>query len=555
VQTWGIAAPGSAPTITDSGVAGNPNGTYESYITYYNTNTDHESSPGPTSTTVTVASKKLNYSWAASADSQVTHVRIYRRNTSTQSFFYRVTEVAIGTTTYSNDTATDASLITKGPDPNQYDPPPTGTKLCEWHYSRMFVSDGVDVFYSEEGKPEAFNPVNTLPGINTNEGEEVTALHSTNGVLLITKRTKTYLLTGDAPENWHIELLDPGIGCVGTRAMLTVNGIARWWSLRGMVEWDGESAIRTPAQILLSPSINPDVLEFSSLNLVVAAEDPTQQRIVFAIPELGKSRNTIYIPYSYRLHVFEADQWQGLDAASLCAVEDSTGIPYLYCGGYKGQVFRVWDGDNDGIAASTTSSGTVTAATAATLTDSTATFDTTGNGLIERYVVAIDPAGSFIQRRRISSNTATVLTLADDWSTTPDTTWTYIVGGPEFAWDTRWNTGDTPFYRKRIRHFYFLLGSTNDDVEVDLSFFFNFRTGANDVVSASITTSDDSAIWDTALWDEATFGAQSASHYKVRVSRKARAWRVRIENRLVDSPVVLHKIGCSSELLTDKNAA
>jgi hypothetical protein len=548
VQKWGIAAPSGAPTLTDSGVGGTPSGTYEGFITYYNSATDHESSPGPTSSTVTVASKKIHFSWSASSDAQVTHARLYIRNTATQPFFYRVTEVAIGTTTYDAN-FTDASLITKAPISHQYDPPPTGTKLCEWHYSRMFVSDGTDVYFSEEDKPEAFNPTNTLPGINTSEGEEVTALHTSNGVLLITKRSKTYMLIGDSPDNWRVELLDPSIGCVSTRGMLTVDGVSRWWSLKGMVEWTGGDLITPIAQLLIAPTVDPTALDFSQLNLVVAGEDPTNGRIVWALPEISKTRNTLYLPYNYRLRAWDSDGWRAIDAASLCSVEDSTGVPYLYCGGYKGQVSRWWDADNDGAAAGTVS-GTVTSATSTTLTCSTATFDTTGGKLIERYVTVYDPGLTTIQRRRVTSNTGTVLTVDSAWTTTPASTWTFIVGNSAFSLDSGWMSGKSNFLRKRYQRLYLLLSTLQSGVEVVVSVFLNY--GLTAAFTTTLTVDAMGAVWDSSEWDEAVFGDTVPLYKKARVGKKGRSFRIRIEAYQPNKTLVAYKMGMTYERLTDR---
>lgn len=554
VYRWGVAAPTGTPTLTANAAAGSHSGTYEGFVTYYNANTLAESARSPVSSTVTVVSKKLDWSWSASADAQVTHVRLYLRNTATQPFFYLVSSVAVGATTYTSDVA-DSSLTVKGPDAVANQLPPTGAKLCEWHYSRMFVSDGVDVYFSEENRPEHFNYNDTLPGINRNDGEAVMLLHSAAGVLIIAKETKTYLLIGDAPSNWRIELLDGSIGCGSHRSVTTVDGITRWWGRRGLIEWDGQGPLLVPGQILLAPTISPLALNYGELAQVVSAEDPAQERILFALPTLGKTRNNIYLPFSTRLRCFESDQWDAIDAASLATVRDSDGASYCYAGGYKGQVFRWWDSDADGVRSATTMAGTVTSATSTTLTVSGATFDTTGGGLAERYVTVIDPARSRIQRRRIASNTSTVLTLAsgEDFTDVPTSDWAFVVGGANYAWDSRWNTASLPFIRKRYQFFYMLLATTESNVAIQLSVFFNYTSTATYTESIPLQLSESVGEWDVGEWDTAMFGAASVTHKRVRVAKKGRSWRLRIENFNVNEPLTLHKIGALSELLTDKN--
>ena len=554
VQTWGIATPGAAPVTSDPSIVGVMTGTFETKITYYNSTTDHESSPSDASNQTTLSAEQLQVTWAASADAQVSHVRVYVRNTATQPFFYRAATIAIGATTTELNVVT-TTLVVKAPNVAQYDPPPSTIQFCEWAHSRMFVSDGVDVWFSELDKPEAFDPDNTLPGVNKEEGQDITGLYFASGVLLIFKKSKTYILIGDHPDNWRVELLDANVGCTSHRSLTTIDGQTRFWSLKGMAEWDGQQNEITPrGQILLSPSIGPEALAFTYLHLAVAAEDPTNGRILFALPALGKTRNTIYIPYNYRLRAFESDQWTAIDAASLCTVSGTDGITFVYAGGYEGQVFRWWDATNDGVN-SGTKSGTVTSATTTSLTCSTATFDTTGAGLTDRYVVAIDPAGTRTQRRRIASNTATVLTLAsgENFSEAPTSSWTFTVGGIDFAWDTRWMAGDSPFLRKRYRFLYLLLGSSENEMDIDVSMFFDFETTSVRELTTTLNILEEISEWDVAVWDVGEFGSQATAQRKIRIARKGQSWRLRLSNVMPDETVVIHKVGVSSELLTDKD--
>lgn len=72
----------------------------------------------------------------------------------------------------------------------------------------------------------------------------------------------------------------------------------------------------------------------------------------------------------------------------------------------------------------TTTSGTASAGASTTLTDSTAAW--TVNGYANYCVTIYDGTGEG-QIRTIESNTATILTVRDDWATNPDSTSKYIV--------------------------------------------------------------------------------------------------------------------------------
>ena len=551
-SNWGIATPTVDPTTSDPSSAGVMTGTFEILYTYYNSATGTESSPSDASNQTTLSSEQLRCVWSASADTQVTDVYVYVRNVATEPVFYRAATVAIGTLT-TDLNVTTTNLIVKAPDIGENDPPVAGTKLCELHYSHMFISNGVDVFFSDENKPENFDPSHTLPGINRNEGEDVTALHSSNGYLIIAKRSRSYILVGDHPDNWRIEEMDPSIGCTSAQSMVTAEGTTRWWSLLGMVEWDPAKGVVTKAHELIDVSVHPDAINYSELHRVSGAMQEHQHRCVWSVPGVGKTRNNFYIPYNYRLGVFESDAWTAVDGASIAQVETASGANETFIGGYAGQTFQLWDADNDGVATATTMTGAVTSATSLSITSSAGGFDTAGGGLAERYVVVFDPDSLYIQRARIASNTATVLTLAEALSTVPTSTWTFVVGGIDFAWDTRWMTGTEPFIRKRYRFLYLLTGSTQTSVDLDLSIFFDFENTAAKKVTTTLSSIDELGVWDVGKWDEAQFAAQSASHKRVRVAKKGRSWKLRIENRQPNETVVIHKVGSNSEVLTDKN--
>lgn len=103
------------------------------------------------------------------------------------------------------------------------------------------------------------------------------------------------------------------------------------------------------------------------------------------------------------------------------------GDPKTVIGGKADRLYFLGSGELDGC--SSEHSGTVTSATSTTLTNSGATFGSS-NGLIGASV-AIYAGTGFGQVRRITANTGTQLTVAT-WTTTPDTTSKYVVGGASY---------------------------------------------------------------------------------------------------------------------------
>ncbi len=86
----------------------------------------------------------------------------------------------------------------------------------------------------------------------------------------------------------------------------------------------------------------------------------------------------------------------------------------------------------------TTAAGTATSGAAGTLTNTGASFGTTQ--FIDDYVLIVSGTGAG-QRRRIISHTNTVLTIAPNWTTNPDSTSVYTILGYSQTWAQNFQAG------------------------------------------------------------------------------------------------------------------
>jgi hypothetical protein len=556
VQTFGITRPTvGTMALADSAVAGLHNGTYEARVTFYNSATGSESSiSDSTSATVTVASKKINWSnIPVSSDSQVDTRRLYLRNTSTMQNFYQAGEVADNTTTTAQTNVADLSLVTLGPNTSENDPPPDGLKYLATHLSRVFGSDGVSLFYSNVGFPEQWNPDNS-EAVNADDSDQITGIHAAHEVLIIFKRNAMYALYGNDPDSWTIRQVSSDTGCVSHRSIRTIEGITYWWSLKGPVAWDAIGLPRMIGVPLIGPTIESTNIDFSQLSNIAAEVDQTNQRIMFALAGINKTRNNVMLPFNYRVGVWESDLWNPFDVCSLCAVEDTNKVPWVMVGSYSGQIFKWWNATNDAVPNTSNTSGTVSSHTTTTLTDSTATFPTTGGKLVDRYVYIIDPTATNIQRLRITDNTGTVLTID---STIPIdgtvTSFVYYIGTIDFAWDTPWMDGQQPFHKKRYEYLYTQAFSQTGNVTVLVEVYLDYDE-FDPAKTASLMTAADGGVWDSSTWDStAIWGFASTVQLRTRIGKTSKYWRVRYRNYKPDEQVVLTKIGMRSELLTDKS--
>lgn len=536
LETFGITRPSTGASVA-AGAAGTPSGTYEVRYTFYNGNTGHESSASDTSAEVTLSSQILAVtSVDTSGDSQVTARRIYVRNTATMNQFYFAGEIANNTGTTFNWNAADTTLVETGPDTAENDPPPSGTTHLAWHRGRMFATDGTHLYYSKEGMPEAFD-LDNFERVATSDGQTITALYPYEDVLLLFKSRSLYALFGVDPESWQVRLVSPDIGCTSHTSIKAADTTLFWWSEQGPVRWTGfGSKPDLIGQALLEREITPSTLAYGEFNEVVTAIDPVQQHVLFAVADLGKTRNTRVFPWSYRLNCWVSSQWDPLGGvASLATVVDDTGRPWVYYGSYAGQAFRAWDTDTDGVPSGTTS-GTITASGTSTSSIAGTGFYTTGSGLVERMVSLVAADGTLMGRRYITANTATALTLDSAITGLTDgATYTFYVGGPNFEWDTKWEDSGTPFTQKRYEFAYVALDASSGD-SATLHLFTNARTSSPRAHTISLTP--------------VVSGADTITLRKP-FQRVGNAWKARVLQRAPDTPLTLQAVGVKGHTLSD----
>lgn len=554
LQDFGIAAPGSAPTIAASGIGSFHNGTYEARVTFVNGNTGEESSAGTTSATASPANKAINWtSIPVSADAQVTKRNLYLRNTATMNTFYLAGTVNDNVTTTASTDLLDTALTIEGPSTTSNGRPPSGVRYAAWHRNRMFVADDTTLYYSEDGHPEQFDSQSTKP-VNPKDGQRITGVWSLNqDTLLIGKTGSLWALVGNDPNTWSLEIITPDIGVAAPMSFSIADGIARWWSLRGPIEWDQNGPPKPIGQDLVGRTIGETGINFARLDQIVTASYPAGQRTLWAVPESGQTRNTRIIPYNNALRKFESDGWDPLDVAAFSVAADSSGFSHVFIGGYGGQLFKMFDGETDGVFEGTTTGTFVAGAhTISAVTDLTAAFDTTGAGLKERKVTILDSDNRMVgsTRPRITANTATVLTLSSSISgLSLGQTYTYTVGGPAFEFDTHHEAFSMPFTKKRWEFFYLQSEASNGSIELGIDISFDLNTADR---RALVYTAPAGAVWGAFLWGAAVWGGLVSALKRLRIAKTGVKAKARIFNYFPDQAFTIYRVGFKAEALGDK---
>lgn len=159
VHLWGIVAPTAAPVIA-VGAAGSLSGDYGAVYTYarvVGSSVAHESNPSPSPVAIALTSDVLSVPVLASADPQVTHIRIYRTVAGGSTYFFDQ-QVANANATIASSQADDA-LGTEVETDN--DPPPLAACAVEFQ-GHIFLCNVVDnpdyLYFSKRFRPESFPP-------------------------------------------------------------------------------------------------------------------------------------------------------------------------------------------------------------------------------------------------------------------------------------------------------------------------------------------------------------------------------------------------------------
>lgn len=570
VFDFGLTAP-EAPSVADSGSAGNPDGEYEFALIYANETTGNQSSLGEIAT-VTVATNKINISWTVPADPQVTHVKVAVRKATLGPDFFIITEDIVSLDVQPEENygfplgqysivfdATDTELLDLlivAPDAEENTPAPVLSAI-ETHKYRLFgvvSADPQKLIYSKLNEVEAFHPDN-YEYVGKGDGDPIIALQSRREGLLILKRRSIWLLEGDSPADWSLKRISEGIGCVSVRAVQTFNNVSYWWCpAHGPVRWSGEGPVEPLANPSLLPTVQ-DILSTTDTSPANVVIDTFQQHVLFIIPGALQTKNTIILPYLITNGAWMSEYWDPFDVSCAATIPITNGIDAVYMGGYYGDIFQWWVGENDGVDAglkSGTLPGTAAiGATSLTLTTALVPLPTRLNG---RILLLQNADHSTTLRFVVASNTTTAVTFdrPESLSHAVDTTWTWTLGGPNFMWDTKDMVHGELFIRKRYTMVDIFFESIEGTPTLFVETLLNHNINPPSTRRYESIVNDPGSVWDTAIFDSDVWGPKQRPLRRFRVGKVGNAMRVRISNHEPDVAFAIRGVQSDAELLGEK---
>jgi hypothetical protein len=565
---WGTAAVTGLALVASG--AGSMTGDYDVLVTGYNTQTGAESDISDAVSVTGLTADGLQVTVNAVAVG-LTHrfFRVYLRKPVLGSGFYRVTAgtgynsthqafplYAAGATTNTVIDVSDATLtaaVIEPPPDSKRGLPPSGIKAVVSFANRLFAIDDTRIYWSELDLPDAWDPESYEPLTPSNAGI-LRNLEPAYDRLYIRSCEARFVLTGSTdPRTWSFDLIDTDVGCCGVHAYTEHDNRLFWWdSKKGPMMQEGPDSLpQGIGQELIADSL--DAVQQVSRALIQFAA--VGGHVVMLVPDVvSSSRLTRGYVFNTRVMKWESTDWDPMELASIGVCFDGDSVARLYVGNHNGQIFRLLDGNNDGVVDGT-SRGTFTAASAAptTITDATATFDTTGAGLRERMVTVLDSTGQQVGRERIASNTGTVLTLGTALAgLAVGETYTYLIGGPNWIVETYWGHMGAPFLKKRFDRLWMQFRTDIGTAELTINTRFNWDALRR---TASATASLESSLWDEATWDESSWAGNSVVTQRLFLYKTGTNYSVQLRNPYPDQGVTLLKLHVLAHGMSDRYAS
>lgn len=343
----GIAAPTTNAVLADGAAGVIPVGDVYGYYTFYNSATGAESNPSPVSALLAHAGS-LQINWTSidvSTDPQVTARRFYR---TTPGSAANAPALFIGQVNDNVSTvATDNIPLESMGDPiptTENGIPPVLGEIMELHLERLFLSDGTDIFFSEFGLPESFDPVNAI-SIAPDDGHEMRALHSFSDKLIAGKTNKVYGITGTGADDFDVGVVTEDYGCYSHHSMKSAAGTLFWYAGHTFCRSTGSGAVSI-ADVKLKSRLAriPDTRK----QYIVAAVDPTRDLYLVSIPLDAGSDNVELLAYNYKNDAWAPQAISG--GKAFAAMADMWGVDFnrlLYVSPYDSKLYQLFSGDVD----------------------------------------------------------------------------------------------------------------------------------------------------------------------------------------------------------------
>lgn len=333
---------------------------------------------------------------------------------------------------------------------------------------------GID--FSEAGLPEAWPPTNTLSVVA--DGDDITGLMSLGSFLYVLEKRHIYRLTyQEDPAGDGFIFYAAGRGAINNRCWVVVEKTAYMLDELGIHAFgqtQESSPIGSPIQKLFQTGDSNFRVNWGAAKWFFATQYPAQETIRWFVTMSGGwlPKHAICLNYrtkrlwleEYPFYVGYGVVWPaGADVSQCLLGTESKKVWSL------AKFDVTLDGPNP---ASGTVRGTVTSSTIDSISDSAASFASSGLVLSPVHIYAGTGRG---QVRNIASVSGAKITVTQPWLVLPDTTSEYQVGGVKWTYQTGWmryidSEGNAT---RRLEVVY---EPTSEAADLDVRFLHDFET-------------------------------------------------------------------------------
>lgn len=230
----------------------------------------------------------------SAANYNISTIRIYRTvSGTTNTEYYHVADVALGTTTY-NDTALDAIIALNFTLPSlTWTPPPSTLKGIIAHPGGFMVGfSGRDLWISEPYQPHAW-PVQYIQTMQT----EIVGVAIFNNCIIVTTTSHPYVATGMSPLSITMQKLDSIDPCVARRSMATTLAGVFYASPQGIIMNDSTQSTLVTQQLFTREEwqnqFSPTTVYAVPYGMQYIAFDTTAQGFIFSPNETNAPLTTL----------------------------------------------------------------------------------------------------------------------------------------------------------------------------------------------------------------------------------------------------------------------
>jgi hypothetical protein len=312
VAAIGVRKPVLHPFTLSSVGPGVLSGVIDVRFAWYDSSTDTEGSPSEIFSYTATSNALTLFLPPYPAGSLADKVRVYIRKQTLQSRFFRSAALEVPITQeLITLNFTDAELnrmtLTPAPTEQAYDPPPARLRAGCWHLGRLFVTDGRDLFYSQPGNPEQFDPASTEL-VSAGDGEMLMALASlSDDTLGCFKERSIWGMSGQLPATWRFSKLSD-TGTISTRSLAHGDDTWAFWSERGPTVWKPGSEPRLLVHETLEPFVKAGQLRTSIRDRSMVAFDGVGRRFLFGLDWTTESPWSV-APWNTAFGVWESIAW------------------------------------------------------------------------------------------------------------------------------------------------------------------------------------------------------------------------------------------------------